>query len=85
MRRDILVLFQTIMDKTYEEPILLENTYIPYYLCTGIEQYNFSTASLYHTLTERYSLNLYHTNETIEAISVEKGIKKPGTPKWDAG
>lgn len=55
-----------------EEPILLENTYIPYYLCPGIEQYSFSESSLYHTLTERYSLNLYHANETIEAIIIGK-------------
>jgi GntR family transcriptional regulator len=54
------------------DPILLENTYIPYYLCPGIEQYNFSNTSLYHTLTERYGLNLYHANETIEAIIINK-------------
>ena len=54
------------------EPILLEDTYIPYYLCPGIELYNFSSSSLYHTLKERYSLNLYHANETIEAIIINK-------------
>lgn len=69
-----------------DNPILLENTYIPYYLCPGIEQYDFSSLSLYHTLTERYSLNLYHANETIEAIIIKKNhaellkcsIKAPG-------
>lgn len=55
-----------------DEPILLENTYLPYYLCPGIEQYDFSALSLYHTLTERYSLDLYHANETIEAIIIRK-------------
>ncbi len=54
------------------DPILLEDTYIPYYLCPDIEQYDFSTSSLYHTLTERYSLNPYHANETIEAIIIPK-------------
>ena len=54
------------------DPILLEDTYIPYYLCPDIEQYDFSSLSLYHTLTERYSLNPYHANETIEAIIIPK-------------
>lgn len=54
------------------EPLLLENTYIPYYLCPGIELYDFSVVSLYHTMAERYSLNLYHATETIEAILFNK-------------
>lgn len=54
------------------EPILLENTYIPYYLCVGIEQFDFGAISLYHTLSERYSLNLHHASETIEAVIINK-------------
>lgn len=54
-------------------PLLLENTYIPYYLCDGIEQFNFETISLYDTLTNQYLLNLYHASETIEAIII-KGV-----------
>ena len=53
-------------------PMLFENTYIPYYLCNGIEQYDFSNVSLYHTLSGQYGLNLYHAKETIEAIVLEK-------------
>ena len=53
-------------------PLLLENTYIPYYLCYNIEKYDFTNTSLYHTLSEHYSLNLYHANETIEAIIINK-------------
>lgn len=54
------------------EPILLEDTYIPYYLCEGIEHIDFSNYSLYQTLANRFSLNLYHATETIEAINIGK-------------
>ncbi len=52
------------------EPILLEDTYIPYYLCEGIEKVDFSNHSLYQILEEHYSLSLYHATETIEAIII---------------
>ena len=54
-----------------ETPILLEDTFIPYGLCPGIEQVDFCAASLYQTLTAQYGLNLYHATETIEAICVK--------------
>lgn len=56
------------------EPLLLENTYIPYYLCDGIEKYDFKTTSLYDTLSGQYSLNLYHASETIESIIIKSKI-----------
>ena len=56
---------------TGDTPILLEDTFVPYYLCPGIEAIDFSTASLYQTLTGQYGLNLYHATETIEAICVK--------------
>lgn len=49
-------------------PFLIEETYIPYYLCNGIEQFNFEASSLYHILTDHYKLNLHHASENIEAI-----------------
>ena len=55
-----------------DEPILLEDTFIPYYLCNGIEAIDFSKNSLYQILSQRYSLNLYHAAETIEAIVLGK-------------
>lgn len=54
------------------KPILLEDTFIPYYLCEGIETVDFSKNSLYQVLSQRYSLNLYHATETIEAIVLGK-------------
>lgn len=51
-----------------ESPVLLEDTYIPYYLCPGIEAVDFSCHSLYQTLEDTYQLKLYHATETIEAI-----------------
>ncbi|MDR3161570.1 MAG: GntR family transcriptional regulator [Spirochaetaceae bacterium] len=65
-----------------DEPILLEKTYIPYYLCEGIEAADFSHASLYDTLSSRYSLNLSRAVETIEAVIIsgdnEKKLKCKG-------
>ncbi|GHV41066.1 phosphonate metabolism transcriptional regulator PhnF [Spirochaetia bacterium] len=58
------------------EPILLENTYIPYYLCEGIEAFDFSTVSLYYTLSNQYSLNLFHAEETIEAVIISGDTEK---------
>lgn len=54
------------------QPIILENAYIPYYLCSGIEQVNFESASLYHVLSNRFSIQVDHVSERIEAILVEK-------------
>ncbi|WP_343250811.1 GntR family transcriptional regulator [Diplocloster hominis] len=53
-----------------QEPILLENTYIPYYLAKGVEKFDFEKNSLYYTLSEYYSLQLEHATEMIEAIVI---------------
>lgn len=55
-----------------DSPILLETSYIPYYLCTGIESTDFETASLYNVLSSQYALNLCHAEETIEAILIDR-------------
>ena len=57
-------------------PILIEETYIPYYLCNGIETYSFERNSLYDVLTKQYGLNLYHATEYIEAVSLKDKEKK---------
>ncbi len=57
-------------------PILYERTYIPYYLCPGIENINFETVSLYHILDEHFKLNLYHATETIEAVLINPAEAK---------
>jgi GntR family transcriptional regulator len=59
-----------------DEPVLLEKTYIPYYLCEGIETDDFSHASLYDLLSNRYSLNLFHAVETIEAVIISGDSQK---------
>lgn len=53
-----------------DAPILLEDTYVPYYLCRGIETVDFQHHSLYKTLEDTYQLKLYHATETIEAILI---------------
>lgn len=78
--RDLLKLphTQTKVFKLYRlrcannDPILFEKTFIPYYLCERIEYFDFSSVSLYHVLSERYTLNLYRATETIEAIIINK-------------
>lgn len=52
------------------QPLILETTYVPYYLCSGIEYVNFETSSLYHVLTTHYDLRPYHAVETIAAIII---------------
>ncbi len=54
------------------KPVLWERTYIPNYLCPGVEQIDFETTSVYHTLSERYGLDLYHANETLETVILNK-------------
>lgn len=53
-------------------PLLLETSYIPYYLCRGIEKYDFSKSSLYNILETHFSLNFAHAIETIEAVHLDK-------------
>lgn len=52
------------------EPLIVEDTYIPYFLCEGIERLNFEELSLYEALTVRYNLVLAHALETLEAIII---------------
>lgn len=56
-----------------QEPILWERTYIPYYLCNKIETYDFSRNSLYRVLNDTYHLEMYHAQETLDAILLSKG------------
>lgn len=58
------------------KPVLIEKTSIPYYLCPGIEQVEFSTASLYQVLSQNYSLKLYHATETIAAVLIKEEAAK---------
>jgi GntR family transcriptional regulator len=68
-----------------DEPLLLETTFIPYYLCPGIEIIDFSTISLYKILKERYLLEPYNAIEKFESIVLERSEAhllncKPGIP-----
>ena len=58
------------------EPILVEKTSIPYYLCQGIEEFDFSYNSLYQILQQNYGLNIYHATETIDAILINDSDAK---------
>lgn len=54
------------------DPIIFETTYIPYYLCEGIETVDFSSTSLYNTLENRYGITIAHAEETMEAAVIDK-------------
>ncbi|MFP4662745.1 MAG: GntR family transcriptional regulator [Halanaerobiales bacterium] len=58
------------------EPLLLENTYVPYYLCNGITDIDFSETSLYNILHNKYNLKIDCATETYEAIIVDKEVAK---------
>lgn len=70
------------------EPILMENTYIPHYLCPDIEKENFTNHSLYTVLRLKYNLDLDKAVETYEAVKQTKFSAKqlacsPGDPAFN--
>lgn len=58
------------------KPVLCENTYIPYHLCPGIENNDFTQCSLYDVLEKQYLLNLYHATESIQAVFLSEEDKQ---------
>ncbi len=58
------------------EPILLETTYIPLYLCPKIYEEDFGTNSLYSLLRENYCLDLSRAIETYEPIILSRDDAK---------
>lgn len=58
------------------QPVLLEDTYIPSYLCPGIEQYDFSHLSLYDILKQVYNLQPVSASETLQAIIIPARERK---------
>lgn len=54
------------------DPILLETTYIPAYLCPHIMQEDLSAVSLYSILVNRYQLHFYKATETYEAVKIDQ-------------
>jgi GntR family transcriptional regulator len=49
------------------DPVALERAYLPHSLCPGILKYDFSTHSLYGTLSEEYGRRPYRAEQEIEA------------------
>jgi len=64
------VFFLSRLRYVNNDPIMIEHSYIPYYLCEGIEQLEFSNTSLYGVLNSLYSLKLHRAEEVIEAIVI---------------
>lgn len=54
------------------EPLLLETTYIPLYMCPEIVNEDFSATSLYVILRSKYHLDLYRAVETYEPVRLNK-------------
>lgn len=51
------------------EKILVSTTYIPEYLCPGLEHDDISTGSLYQHLQQRYQLAIAHGKRSLEAVA----------------
>lgn len=49
-------------------PVLLEHTFIPDFLCPGLWNNDFGSASLYQILSDTYHLTFEHAEESYEAI-----------------
>ncbi|MGQ9746766.1 MAG: GntR family transcriptional regulator [Candidatus Caldatribacteriaceae bacterium] len=69
------------------EPILIEKTFIPVYLCPNLLQEDLETGSLYAILRGKYGLLLNHAYETYEVGKVrkEEAINldcRPGLPAF---
>ena len=68
-----------------EEPINHTESYLPYNIVPGIEQFDFSKESLYEVLEKHYKIQLTKATRTIEAILAEDKIARylgvhDGTP-----
>lgn len=57
-----------------EEPVLYESTFVPDFLCSGIEQEDFSQDSLYLLLQNKYQLKLDRAFETYESVILGKRL-----------
>lgn len=69
---NITVLKLVRLRKANEEPLLFETSFIPSYLCPGIEDLDFGISSLYSILRGKYELKLYRALETLEAVKINK-------------
>ena len=54
------------------EPLLVETTYLPYSLCHGIEDFDFSKESLYITLQKIYRMNIFRAVESFEPARMNR-------------
>ncbi|MFH2103707.1 MAG: GntR family transcriptional regulator [Chloroflexota bacterium] len=61
------VVFLYRVRKLDGEPVAIERSYLPHELCPGILKYDFSTQSLYETLSNVYNRRPYHAEQEIEA------------------
>ena len=50
-----------------DDPLAIETSHVAHALCPGLVDVDFSTSSLYETLTTRYGLTLRSAKQTIEA------------------
>lgn len=58
------------------EPTAIERAYLPHELCSGILEHDFSTASLYKTLSEVYNRKPDHAEQEIEASLATDEVAK---------
>lgn len=56
------------------KPVMYEDTYMPHFLCPGIELHNFDQNSLYETLKSNYNITPFTAVETLRGILIPKNI-----------
>jgi GntR family transcriptional regulator len=54
------------------EPLLLETTYIPLYLCPEMMEADFASKSLYQLLQSKYNLHMHKAIESYEAVKTDR-------------
>jgi len=54
------------------QPVLIEDTYIPSFLCPGIERHDFEKSSLYEVLKNTYNLTPYSASESLQGIIIPR-------------
>ncbi|MBN2051084.1 MAG: GntR family transcriptional regulator [Spirochaetales bacterium] len=53
------------------EPIMIENTLVPHYLCGDLQQFDIEKDSLYRILSDSFQLTPYEADETYEAAMIQ--------------
>ena len=68
LRENNQVYYLKRVRRVNDQPFIVDEHYIPYHLCPGIEQLYQDDSSLYQILRNKYQFNLHHGNIEIEVL-----------------